>query len=637
MEPQALVLPPGAVASLRARVIGHPDKRVTWALPAGSWNADGLFEAPTTPGVYTLEATSVANPAIKATVKVTVADSGPDASLVGRWTFEEGSGTTVPDVSGHGLTATLADPVQWIEGRVGQGLALQFDGYLSTLSIPNTAALNPQSLTFAAWLYLARDPKCSTASNWRNVIHKGSVWGTTSSFDVNLEENGRLNFDTGTGATDRWWPAGAVLPVGQWTHVIFTFDAASGLKQAYLNGVKVDSKLATAAPLASNTSPLVFNNAAASACSSGYGHFDGALDDLRIYNRTLSQAEIEALFAPVVVVPERTSLSPGGSAAFQATVAGGTPSNLTWGASGGTVGTDGTYTAPRAPGVYTLTVAAASAPSKPDVAVLNVRDDDASEAFTKNQNPNGPWSYGWSTSLGGGFTPFTTGTVNNDDLEAWNASGLAALGIYRNAKDRLLPVANRIFYQPGQLAMHPGPAGQVSVLRWTAPAAGSYDVTAAFRALDAQPATTDVHVLHNGVSKFDGTVNATMSGPAYAGTLALQAGDTVDVAVGYGNGSYNYDTTAVSFRINRSVPSIRVAPGQVLLAPGGNRTFTATVSGLPSSEVLWSVEEGSFGGDVTAGGVYTAPGLPGVYHVVATSAADGTVLGKATVVVASAP
>jgi hypothetical protein len=185
--------------------------------------------------------------------------------------------------------------------------------------------------------------------------------------------------------------------------------------------------------------------------------------------------------------------------------------------------------------------------------------------------------------------------------------------------------------------MHPGPAGQVSVLRWTAPAAGSYDVTAAFRALDAQPATTDVHVLHNGVSKFDGTVNATMSGPAYAGTLALQAGDTVDVAVGYGNGSYNYDTTAVSFRINRSVPSIRVAPGQVLLAPGGNRTFTATVSGLPSSEVLWSVEEGSFGGDVTAGGVYTAPGLPGVYHVVATSAADGTVLGKATVVVASAP
>ena len=62
-------------------------------------------------------------------------------------------------------------------------------------------------------------------------------------------------------------------------------------------------------------------------------------------------------------------------------------------------------------------------------------------------------------------------------------------------------------------------------------------------------------------------------------------------------------------------------------------TFAATVTGSSNTAVAWSVQEGSAGGTVTSGGVYTAPSTAGTYHVVATSQADSTKSAVATVTV----
>jgi hypothetical protein len=67
-----------------------------------------------------------------------------------------------------------------------------------------------------------------------------------------------------------------------------------------------------------------------------------------------------------------------------------------------------------------------------------------------------------------------------------------------------------------------------------------------------------------------------------------------------------------------------------------NQAFTATVTNTSNTAVAWSVEE-SAGGSITDGGVYTAPGLTGTYHVIATSQADMTKTGSATVTVTSLP
>jgi hypothetical protein len=66
------------------------------------------------------------------------------------------------------------------------------------------------------------------------------------------------------------------------------------------------------------------------------------------------------------------------------------------------------------------------------------------------------------------------------------------------------------------------------------------------------------------------------------------------------------------------------------LGTGGQRTFTASVSGSVTTAVTWTVVE-PVGGSITQDGVYTAPATPGTYTVRATSRADATAWGTARV------
>ncbi len=83
-------------------------------------------------------------------------------------------------------------------------------------------------------------------------------------------------------------------------------------------------------------------------------------------------------------------------------------------------------------------------------------------------------------------------------------------------------------------------------------------------------------------------------------------------------------------------PSVEVLPAAPQVAPNGVVDFTARAAGA-SVSVTWSVLEGTAGGSVTDTGHYTAPGVLGQYHVVATSTASPETSGSATVTVAAAP
>jgi alpha-tubulin suppressor-like RCC1 family protein len=80
--------------------------------------------------------------------------------------------------------------------------------------------------------------------------------------------------------------------------------------------------------------------------------------------------------------------------------------------------------------------------------------------------------------------------------------------------------------------------------------------------------------------------------------------------------------------------SVEVAPSTASLAAGAQQQFTATVLNDPTTSVNWSVDEAG-GGSVTALGLYTAPNAGGTFHVRATSTADSSAYGEATVTVAA--
>jgi len=80
------------------------------------------------------------------------------------------------------------------------------------------------------------------------------------------------------------------------------------------------------------------------------------------------------------------------------------------------------------------------------------------------------------------------------------------------------------------------------------------------------------------------------------------------------------------------VPQVTVSPTTATIAPGGTQLFTATTIGLANANVTWTVQEAG-AGLVNDTGLYNAPQATGFYHVVATSVADPTFSGNATITV----
>ncbi|MHB8974772.1 MAG: glycoside hydrolase family 2 protein [Pirellulaceae bacterium] len=159
-----------------------------------------------------------------------------------------------------------------------------------------------------------------------------------------------------------------------------------------------------------------------------------------------------------------------------------------------------------------------------------------------------------------------------------------------------------ITWPPGQLAFHPGPKDEYSVVRWTAPTDGSVEISTQFTGL-AEKATTDVHLLHNGQVLYSGLLNLNELGNVaqHAQSLSVKANDTLDWVVGVGNASYGGDTTAVAATVKYATGetfdavadfSVQSNPHGVWsygqLAPGAapdTRTFLAYRASGPAAAI----------------------------------------------------
>jgi len=141
-------------------------------------------------------------------------------------------------------------------------------------------------------------------------------------------------------------------------------------------------------------------------------------------------------------------------------------------------------------------------------------------------------------------------------LDIWHGKAGREPWATRNPSTQPVKTPFNFTWPPRQVALHPGPQGEYSVVRWTSPMAGRYRIAVTFTGLFK--ATTDVHLLHNGRPKFTAQLN--IGGKPNAAThtseLTLAKGDTIDFVVGRGNGNYGSDSTALT-------ATIRSAAGRV--------------------------------------------------------------------------
>jgi hypothetical protein len=136
-------------------------------------------------------------------------------------------------------------------------------------------------------------------------------------------------------------------------------------------------------------------------------------------------------------------------------------------------------------------------------------------------------------------------------MRSWSSKELGGPdpGVSYNPTSQTQRFAN-VRWEPGRLAFHPGPNGEYSVVRWTAPASGEYAVNVNFLAIDADT-TTKVYVLHNGESVFRGAIRLDGAGEraTYDAKRTMAKDDKLDFVVGWGNGAYVCDSTGLEVRL----------------------------------------------------------------------------------------
>jgi hypothetical protein len=163
-----------------------------------------------------------------------------------------------------------------------------------------------------------------------------------------------------------------------------------------------------------------------------------------------------------------------------------------------------------------------------------------------NGNPNGVWSYGWSTTLFSSLNLYPNSGVDVNGNKDWYDPSFGGVGSVpaveantSNNQQATVPPMTSIF--------HPGPNGEYSHYVWTAPVTSVYSLSALFSPFDF--GGTDVHILDNGVSIFSGEVSPG-SPQSFSDIFTANAGDKIDFAVGFGtDGSYFSDTTGINATI----------------------------------------------------------------------------------------
>lgn len=227
-----------------------------------------------------------------------VANSGPGASvptagLVGHWEFDETTGTTAADSSGNGNNATLTDmngATDWVAGLDGN--ALDFDGVDDHVITPITAG--SQNQTISAWIYARSYAAGGNPDYVDSIIQKGED-NNVGAMGIMLSPVGGTPYmrsRNATGGAGDFACGGGSVPLNTWTLVTAVQDQAALEQRFYMNGV-----LASTCPVAAGfvNGPAAWWIGEHDYSAHPY-NFDGLIDDVRIYNVALTNAQVAALY-----------------------------------------------------------------------------------------------------------------------------------------------------------------------------------------------------------------------------------------------------------------------------------------------------------------------------------------------------
>lgn len=195
--------------------------------------------------------------------------------------YDENGGDVAEDLSGNGHDGTIDLPT-WVEGKFKTALQFKGAGSGTIVTVESTDTLNVNECTFMAWV---------NAEHWdgtRQIVGKSVHGGCSGRGQYGLFSEGgtfKLRFETEGGRAD----INADLPdTGRWLHVAFTNDGE--MATLFIDG-EVVAEGAVPGALRSIDDPLRI----AQDCDRPNNVFTGMIDEVRLWNRALSEDDINTL------------------------------------------------------------------------------------------------------------------------------------------------------------------------------------------------------------------------------------------------------------------------------------------------------------------------------------------------------
>jgi hypothetical protein len=277
---------------LNGSLLGAEDVSAPYSI---SWNT-----LTATNGTYNLTAKArdaAGNITISSPIVVTVSNV---TNLITAIHFNEGTATNATDVSGKNHNGTLTGGATWSPGKYGQ--AVNLNGSNNYVNIADHAdyTLNPaQNYTWSAWV------KNNNFNEWSTVWSQ--ALNTTTFFYFYAHTTSQTDGGGGpvTNGVAVYWFSGTsklalhsnnnVLIAGQWSHITITYDASQAQANRftiYVNGADVTNRTAVGS---TGTITAIDPTGIRIGSNSAFGEYlNGAVDELRFYNRLLTSTEIQA-------------------------------------------------------------------------------------------------------------------------------------------------------------------------------------------------------------------------------------------------------------------------------------------------------------------------------------------------------
>ncbi len=212
--------------------------------------------------------------------------------LVGWWGFSGNAG----DSSGKGNHGIVKDAQLTTDRRGFENSAYEFDGNGDYINVADHPTLRCRRVTMSTWVY----QRNTSSAPQNQVIYKGNFADANSeaySINMKLQSGVKVNSSCRAGQGWQLLSFNQPMPVNSWMHICTTFDGDS--LHNYLNGSRVSSAAVSGKIDSCIGSDLRF----------GYNHniyqngdaFLGKIDDIGVWNRALSPAEVEALYTGIPV------------------------------------------------------------------------------------------------------------------------------------------------------------------------------------------------------------------------------------------------------------------------------------------------------------------------------------------------